>query len=191
VKSLPTEVVSAPAAETKATPVAKVRAKPAFASNESVDRFREAKILFDSKRYPDAVLEFSDFVKNEPDHALAPAAQYYLGVSYLKQGEYKLAEEEFSRGMLAYPHSGHIPDTLLAMIEVSNGLKKTSKSDYYREKLLSRFPNSPQAKSVASNRAAPPAGEPVVIESKNQRSTESPEPPSAPAAPSLDEGASQ
>ena len=191
VKSLPTEVVSAPAAASKATPQAKIRTKPAFSSNESVDRFREAKILFDSKRYPDAVLEFSDFVKNEPDHALAPAAQYYLGMSYLKQGEYKLAEEEFSRGMLAYPHSSHIPDTLLALIGVSSELKKSSKVAYYREKLLSQFPNSPQAKSVASNQAAPPAGEPVVIESKPKKSVESPDLPAAPVNPSLEEGADQ
>ena len=36
------------------------------ANATATDRFREAKILFDSKKYSDAVLEFSDFVKNEP-----------------------------------------------------------------------------------------------------------------------------
>jgi TolA-binding protein len=188
VKTLPTEVVSPPAAESKAIPKVKVQSKPTFASNESIDRFREAKILFDTKRYPDAVLEFSDFVKNEPDHVLAPAAQYYLGLSYLKQNEYKLAEEELSRGMLTYPHSAHIPDSLLALVEVSSALKKPGRVTYFKEKLQSQFPNSPQAKSLVAHREPVFTEEPRVIESKSQKTIDSPEAPTSPTSPSLLEG---
>jgi TolA-binding protein len=188
IKTLPTEVVSAPAASSKVIPKVKAQGKPSFTSNESIDRFREAKILFDSQRYPDAVLEFSDFIKNEPDHVLAPAAQYFLGMSYLKQNEYKLAEEELSRGMLSYPHSGHIPDSLLALIEVSTALKKPGRIAYFKEKLQSQFPNSPQAKSVAQLRESAPMDEPVVLESKPRKTIESPEAPEAPTSPSLLEG---
>jgi len=117
-------------------------------STETVDRFREAKILYDSKRYSDSVLEFSEFVKNEPDHPLAAGAQYYVGMSYFKQNEYKLAEEELSRGLLSYGHSSYVPDTLLALSQVSASLQKTAKVSYYREKLLANFPNSPQAKGL-------------------------------------------
>ena len=189
VKSLPSEVVSAPVSENKVIPKTKAQNKPSFTSNESVDRFREAKILFDSKRYSDAVLEFSDFVKNEPDHVLAPAAQYYLGLSYLKQKEYKLAEEELSRGMLSYPHSAHIPDSLLALAEVSTALKKPGRVTYFKEKLQSQFPNSPQAKSLAALRDPVPTEEPKVIESRPKSMIDSPESPEAPASPSLPEGA--
>ena len=156
--SLPSEVVTAPAAhgavipkaktiEKKAPAVSKIK-NEAFASNESVDRFREAKILFDSKRYSDAVVEFSEFIKNEPDHALAPAAQYYFGMSYYHQKEYKMAEEELSRVLLSYAHSSYIPDTLASLAQVSDVLKKPNRVLYFKEKLQSQFPNSPQAKSL-------------------------------------------
>ena len=156
-KKLPTETVVVPPTHAKIIPVktgakkSKKEMNEGFASNESVDRFREAKILYDSKKYPDAVLEFSAFVKNEPDHALAPAAQYFLGMSYLNQNEYKLAEEEFSRGLLSYSHSSYTPDTLLALAQVSEKLNKQNKVSYYKEKILSNFPNSPQAKSLSLN----------------------------------------
>jgi TolA-binding protein len=160
---LPTEAVEAPAAHAKVVPAKRPERKSKVfvgseeksgSSSEAVDRFREAKILFDSKRYSDSVLEFSEFVKNEPDHPLAAAAQYYVGMSYLKENEYKLAEEELSRGMISYAHSSYIPDTLLALSEVSQDLKKPTKVIYYREKLLSHFPNSPQAKHLTEGAAS-------------------------------------
>ncbi|MBC7396144.1 MAG: hypothetical protein H7333_01770 [Bdellovibrionales bacterium] len=153
---LPTAVVEAPAAHGKVIPkvsivkASKVAAhgEETFSNNEAIDRFREAKILYDSQRYSDAVLEFSEFVKNNPEHALSPAAQFFVGMSYVKQKEYKLGEEELSRGLLAYSHSGYIPDTLAALIDVSERLNKTTKVTYYREKLMSHFANSPQAKNL-------------------------------------------
>ncbi len=196
--SLPTEVVTAPAAhgsvipkaktiEKKAPPVSKVKKNEAFASNESVDRFREAKILFDSKRYSDAVVEFSEFIKNEPDHALAPAAQYYLGMSYYHQKEYKMAEEELSRVLLSYAHSSYIPDTLASLAQVSLVLKKPNRVLYFKEKLQSQFPNSPQAKSltVAQNAVAKEAPAPRQMETTDEPKVI--EGPKTPETPNLNE----
>lgn len=198
-KALPTEAVEAPAAHAKVIPAKaakgvtkKSTGAAAFTSNESVDRFREAKILFDSKKYSDAVLEFADFVKNEPDHALAPAAQYYLGLSYLNQKEYKLAEEELSRGLLSYSHSSYVPSSLLALSEVSEKLNKPNKVTYYKEKILANFPNSPQAKAL--NSKAPlmaheeemsekPGMEPKVVSP--------PELPNEPTAPEVSEDSAE
>ncbi|MBU6153702.1 MAG: tetratricopeptide repeat protein [Bdellovibrionales bacterium] len=169
-----------PVSEEKINPVAAIgkNIPPAFTSDEAIDRFREAKILFDSKRYSDAILEFSSFLKNHPDHPLAASAQYHLGMSYLDQKEYKLAEEELNRGMISYPHSSHIPDTLLALNQVSDLLNKGTRATYYREKLQSQFPNSPQAKKIVSSRTET-FEEPKVIHS---REIETPTPPDAPKA---------
>jgi tol-pal system protein YbgF len=185
----PAPVITAPALgivkskalpEEKITPVAAIgkNIPPAFASDEAIDRFREAKILFDSKRYSDSILEFSTFLKNNPDHPLAASAQFHLGMSYLAQKEYKLAEEELNRGMISYPHSSHIPDTLLALSRASESLNKESRATYYREKLQSQFPNSPQAKQVTVARVETFA-EPKVIDS---RTIETPKAPEAPKA---------
>ncbi len=192
-KPMTTEAVSVPVAHAKVIPAQKPPVKASFASNEAVDRFREAKILYDSKRFSDAVLEFSDFLKNEPGHPLAASAQYFLGMSYLKQNEYKLAEEELSRELLSYPHSSHTPDALLALNEISGLLKKPTKAIYFREKILSHFPNSPQAKSLASLQMPLEENEPKVItpdstgapanSKKMIHEPESPEAPSIPTAP--------
>jgi TolA-binding protein len=153
---LQTETVQTPSAHAKVIPTTKPSAKkpvkdPAsdFTQNEAVDRYREAKILFDSKRYADAILEFADFVKNEPEHILAPAAQFFVGMGYYQQKEYKLAEEELNRGLIAYPHSSYTPDTLLALSQVSGDLQKPARVAYYKQKLLSNFPNSPQAAGIS------------------------------------------
>lgn len=188
VKALPVEVAHPPAAQSKVIPQSHGAAKPAFSTNEVVDRFREAKILYDSKRYSDAIIEFSDFLKSDPVHPLAASAQYHLGMSYHRQKEYKLAEEELSRGLIAYPHSGHIPDTLLALAEISDALKKDSRSQYFREKLLSQFPNSPQARGISSL-----LPEPKVLERRPGQSGQSgqmdqPAIPEVPTAPLLPEG---
>lgn len=167
--------------EEKITPAAATgkNIPPAFASDESIDRFREAKILFDTKRYPDAILEFSAFIKNSPDHPLAASAQYHLGMSYLNQKEYKIAEEELNRGMISYPHSSHIPDTLLALSETSRLLNKETKSTYYKEKLRSQFSNSPQANSIVAQKPET-FEEPRVIQSSAPEAPSAPEEPKAP-----------
>jgi tol-pal system protein YbgF len=173
-KAILVEKVVPAAAEGKSIP-------PAFASDESIDRFREAKILFDSKRYSDAILEFSAFLKNHPDHPLAASAQFHLGMCYLDQKEYKLAEEELNRGMISYPHSSHIPDTLLALGRVSELLNKEARATYYREKLKSRFPNSPQARKIAAARTESFA-EPKVLDAKSIQAPAEPVAPEAPKA---------
>jgi hypothetical protein len=102
-------------------------------------------------------------------------------MSYLKQNEYKLAEEELSRGLLSYGHSSYVPDSLLALAEVSAALKKTSKVTYYREKLLGHFPNSPQARSVASAIAAAGAEKAAPMETSDAPSVVTPEKPTVTA----------
>jgi TolA-binding protein len=196
------EVVSTPAAHARLVPQSKATPqslpkkatvshsappatrKASFASDPAMDRFREAKILFDTRRYSDAIVEFSDFIKNEPDHPLAPSAQYHLAMGYLEQKEYKLAEDEFNRVLLSYPHSSHIPDTLLALHGVSGALKKAPRATYFKEKLLSQFPNSPQAKAFSATRTAPvEKPEPGFESSEEPKLIEKPVTPTAPEAP--------
>ena len=174
---LQTKDVQAPSAHAKVIPTEKTSVQ-----NEAVDRYREAKILYDSKRYSDAIVEFAEFLKNQPEHVLAPAAQYFMGMSYAEQKEYKLAEEELSRGLLSYPHSDYVPDTLLALARVSTVLQKPERALYYRQKLLSHFPNSPQAKDVNLNSAPAPKS---ASSSPVGSSVEAPQAPVPPTAPNV------
>ncbi len=195
----PLEVVSTPAAHAQVIPQSKAAPKalpkkapvthlatPAtrktsFASDPAIDRFREAKILFDTRRYSDSIVEFSDFIKNDPDHPLAPSAQFHLAMGYLEQKEYKLAEDEFNRVLLSYPHSSHVPDALLALHRVSEALKKAPRALYFKEKLLSQFPNSPQARAFSA--PAAPTSPSGFENSEEPKLIEKPVVPTAPEPP--------
>ena len=171
---LKTEVVKSHPSDVNPT-----RTKKLTFSNEIIDRFREAKILYDSKRFPDSMLEFAEFVKNDPEHSLAPAAQYYVGMSYFQQKEYKLAEEELSRGLIAYPHSNFTPDYLLSLANVSEALGKPERSVYYKQKLLANFPNAPHAKGLNLEPKTSPKTQSKI------RLPEEPKSPTAPTEPSV------
>ena len=121
-----------------------------FVSDEAVRKYRQAMILFESKNYPDAVLAFSAFVEQLPDHPLAGSAQFYLGESYFKQNEYKLAARELGRVITTYDRSPHIADTLrdLAISEEKTG--QTEEAARHRQLLTSLFPHSPAAASAAN-----------------------------------------
>lgn len=111
--SLPTQVVKTPIASQKLSTATQI------SQSEPVDRYREAKILFDSKKYSDANFEFNDFIKNYPQHPLASMAQYYIGQSYYEQKEYLLAEEEWEKGLKNYPQSQAVPDYHEGLLRVS------------------------------------------------------------------------
>jgi len=209
--SLPTEKIQAAPAAKNATipkPVAKPHPKPqskfaeSFQQDEATDRYREAKILYESNKPADAILEFSDFVKDNPRHPLASNAQYFIGMGYLQQKEYKLAEEELSRVLINYPHSNAVPDTLLALVKVSALLQKAPRVLYFKEKLTGHFANSPQAKMLVGldlspaektpiektpakeeEKAVEDPGEKAPAEKPAEKMLEKPRPPSPPTAP--------
>jgi tetratricopeptide (TPR) repeat protein len=139
VKTLPTE------GATHLPPAGEDDAEAAFTSNEPVRKYRQAMILFQSHNYPDASLGFSAFVDQYPDHALAGSAQYFLGESYFKQKEYKLAARELGRVITTYDRSTHIAETLrdLSISEAKIGMPEEAAR--HRQLLTSLFPHSPAA----------------------------------------------
>jgi TolA-binding protein len=174
--------VQAPAAKNAAIPhptKEQTHFADSFHHDEATDRYREAKILFETRKFADAILEFSEFIKNNPRHVLASNAQYQIGICYLQQKEYKIAEEELTRVLIDHPNSNAVPDALAALITVSDALGKSSKTAYYREKLESFFPNSPQAHSVPKSTEA---SKPVAAESEKS-DVEKPALPTPPTAP--------
>ncbi len=62
-----------------------------------------------------AKIGFEKFLKETPDHSLAPNARYWLGETYYAQGEYKTAARVFAEGFQAFPQSAKSPDILLKL----------------------------------------------------------------------------
>jgi TolA-binding protein len=120
-----------------------------FNTDEAILSYRRANVLFQAGKYPESVLAFSNFVDKNPDHPLAGSAQYYVGASYLRQKEYRLASQEFERVLTSYDRSPRISDTLRDLAEAEDGLKKPKDAARHRQLLLTMFPQSPAASGPA------------------------------------------
>lgn len=122
-----------------------------FINDEPVQNFRKAMVLYQGQRYSDAILAFSAFLEKHPDHPMAGSAQFYIGESYMKQKEYKLALAEFHRVLTSYDRSAHISDTLGEMAKAEMLLKKPDEAGIHKHLLTSLFPQSPAANAKSGN----------------------------------------
>ncbi|MCM2277290.1 MAG: tetratricopeptide repeat protein [Oligoflexia bacterium] len=130
-----------------------------FANDEPVQEYRRAMILFKAAKYPESVLAFSGFLEKFPDHPLAGSAQFHVGESYFLQKEYKLAIQEFERVLTSYDRSTRIAQTLRALAEAEEKVRRTEEAARHRQLLSSLFPHSPYAIRTASSKPALPATE--------------------------------
>jgi tol-pal system protein YbgF len=94
--------------------------------------------------------EFNDYLKNFPDGAFAPNAQFYLGEMFYVQGQYSRAIDAYDGVILNYPKSSKVAP---AMLEKGRALaqtnKKTSAMREFRE-LIHKYPGSDEAKKAAT-----------------------------------------
>ena len=138
-----------------------------FTSNEAIEKFRAALILFDSGKYPEATLEFNAFLQSYPDHPFAGGAQFYIGESYYKQGELKLASDEYQRVLRSYDQSSYVSDALKRLSQCAEKMKQPKVAARNRQLLLSLFPQSPSAKEILEARSEPaPAPEALASPTK-------------------------
>lgn len=121
-----------------------------FKSDLAVVNYRKAFILYQAKKYADAILAFSSFLERYADHPFAGSAQFYIGDCYLEQGEPKLALQEFQRVLTAYDRSAHIPLTLEKMAQAEDRMKNRESGAKYRQLLLTLFPMSPAASALGA-----------------------------------------
>ena len=154
-----------------------------FTQDDATAIFRKGLMFFRTEKYSDSILALSEFVDKNKDHILAGAAQFYIGESYFKQKEYRLATQEYRQVLESYPQSVHISDTLGRLAIAQEAIKKHQESNRYRQLLSSIFPQSPAA---AKDMTPPGVSEKIVTGSlSTQRPdpslTLSDPPPTAPA----------
>lgn len=78
-------------------------------------QYEQAFAHLKSDNYEAAKAGFESFLKETPDHSLAPNARYWLGETYYAQGEFKTAARVFAEGFQAFPQSAKSPDILLKL----------------------------------------------------------------------------
>ena len=119
-----------------------------FVDDEAINQYRAAKVFFESNQFSEAILEFTSFLKSNPNHPLAGAAQFYIGESYFKQKEHRLALEEYDRVLASYNQSSFVADALSRMVEVEATLKMSKQEQKHLQLLQALFPHSPAAKRI-------------------------------------------
>jgi len=129
------------------------------AGNSSVDpamessEYEAALNAFKARDYNQAIGGFKSFLKNYPDSALAPNAQYWIGYSYYALKDYKTALAQQQKLIAVYPGSAKVPDALLNMAsaQIETRDKKAAKKTL--EDITAKYPGSAAA-SLAAKRLA-------------------------------------
>jgi outer membrane assembly lipoprotein YfiO len=78
---------------------------PKLANRTSAELFTMGKEKFDKKKYFQSIAIFQNLVYSHAGEPVVDTAQYYLGMSYYRNGEYQLATAEFNRLLVNYPLS--------------------------------------------------------------------------------------
>ncbi len=175
--------VSAPASSSigKSLTTEKAASDPdaGFVTDTAVDAYRQAVLLFESRKYPEAMLAFTSFLEQYADHPWAGAAQYHVGQCYFLQKECKLAMQEYQRVLTSYDRSSHVADSLKQLAVCEDELKMPAAAAKHRQLLASLFPNSPAARELLASATATqaPAPESMIAPAAAESSV----PPTAPA----------
>lgn len=123
-------------------------------NDAAVRAFQQGRMLFDQEKYPEAILAFSAFLEGNSGHALASSAQYSIGESYYRQGDFAVAEQEFQKLSARYPQSPRASFALVRLSQSASALGKAEDAKRYRAQAEGLFPRSPALKLF---RETPPA----------------------------------
>jgi len=143
--------------DSRGTPVNPVSLRGGLINDRAIRNYREARLLMDAQNFSDAILAFSRFLQNYPDHPLGGSAQYFIGRAYYEQMEYKLALQELERVLVSYKGSSHYSDALALLSRTHGKLSHPQKAETYRQSLLTLFPQAPSSRNLLSS-AMNPAG---------------------------------
>ncbi|MDE2155821.1 MAG: tol-pal system protein YbgF [Xanthomonadaceae bacterium] len=101
--------------------------------------------------YVQASREFRSFIRQYPNHALAPNAWYWLGESYYVTMNYPVALESFQHLLSQFPQSEKVPDALLKVGYCQFELKQLKQAQATLTAVTTRYPGS-RAASLAQER---------------------------------------
>ena len=95
--------------------------------------------------YPGAIANFSAFVKNYPQSALAPSAQYWVGNAAIRAQDYRGSITSQRALVAAYPTSPKAPDALLNVASAQSDLNDNLAARRTLEELIAKYPQSEAA----------------------------------------------
>jgi len=100
---------------------------------------------FNGGRYDEAVQHFRDYIHKEPQSAQADDAQFWIGESNLRKGQYSNAIKEFNQVVLRYASGDRSAASLLKLAEVFSKIGDQVDARLSLQKLVNRYPGSTEA----------------------------------------------
>jgi tol-pal system protein YbgF len=100
---------------------------------------------FNDGRYDDAIQSFRDFIHQQPQSAYADDAQFWIGESNVRKGEYNTAVKEFNQVVLRYGSGDRSAASLLKLAEVFSKMGDRVDARLSLQKLVNRYPGSTEA----------------------------------------------
>ena len=106
---------------------------------------KDAKALFDKKKYADAIDHYEHLITKNYKPA---AAHYYIGESYFQLNEYKNAVAYFKESAKRYSKASYMPNLMLhTAISLKKGNDEKGANQFFQA-LIAKYPDSSEAKKA-------------------------------------------
>jgi TolA-binding protein len=106
---------------------------------------KDAKTLFDKKKYADAIDHYEHLIAK---HYKPAAAHYYIGESYFQLNEYKNAVAYFKESAKRYSKASYMPNLMLhTAISLKKGNDEEGANQFFQA-LIAKYPASSEAKKA-------------------------------------------
>ena len=127
-----------------------VAAAPQVASGTPEAEYQAAFDLLKEGRYDEAAVALREFQARNPQHELAPNAQYWLGEAHYVRRDFAAALAAFEGLMREYPGTRKAPDALLKAGYCQFELKQAVAARATLNRVVQEFPDSPAAVEARS-----------------------------------------
>jgi tol-pal system protein YbgF len=131
-------------------------AKPASRDDQAreMKAYDAASNLFRRNDFPAAIQSFRAFLHDYPASALAPNANYWIGISYANMRDYRNALAAQNEVLAKFPQSPKAPDAMLAIaaVRAEQGDSRGARNTY--EDIIARYPQSEAAGKARTRLAA-------------------------------------
>jgi len=128
----------------------------AQASPEEAKAYQAALDQFKLGNYALAVAAMQGFLVTYPSSVLAPNAQYWVGMAYSGQRDYKNAIAAQRKLLTSWPDSAKAPDGMLSIASSQETMGDRRSAQKTLEELITRYPASTAAASAKQRLAAIP-----------------------------------
>jgi len=136
-----------------AAPEKPAAAAPAAPEAGEQRGYQAALDQFKLGNYALAVSAMQGFLVTYPNSSLAPNAQYWIGLAYSGQRDYKNAIAAQRQLLTVWPASDKAPDAMLAIASAQEAMGSKAAACTTLAEVMSKYPTSPSAAS-AKQRAA-------------------------------------